>query len=130
MVSNGKYRHWARAFMRTLRRTLKMLRRVHYQYLDSSTYNHMLKKACSRCAKQSRRVQTENKIPDFPKGKRPFKYGLEVPKNWKRIYAATGNTCWQHTVKKRYVHLSCTNSLILRLQIIILQLTISIADYK
>ena len=102
-VSNGIHRRWARAFLRVLRRTLKRLRRVQFSGLESSTYDPSPKIARSRRAKRARRAQAEARIPDPPKGKRNFKYGLEVPKNWmdiKRLDAVAGNTRWQQAVEK------------------------------
>ena len=94
-VSNGIHRRWARAFLRVLRRTIKRLRRIQSSGFESTIYDPLPKKAHSRRAKRARRAQAEAKIPDPPKGKRNFKYGLEVPKNWmdiKRLDAAAGNT--------------------------------------
>ena len=81
MVSNGIHRRWARAFLRVLRRTIKRLRRIQSSGFESTTYYPLPKKAHSRRAKRTRRAQAEAKTPDPPKGKRNFKYGLEVPKN-------------------------------------------------
>jgi len=58
----------------------------------------------------SHRANKEHKAADHveekataPKGRHTFKYGLEVPKNWKdilRIDDAAGNRNWQDAVEK------------------------------
>ena len=61
------------------------------------------KKARQTKAKNARLAQAQEPIPVPPKGKRTFKHGLEVPKNWKdikRIDNSAGNTPWQNAVKK------------------------------
>ena len=103
-VSNGKHRRWARAYLRSLKRTLRRLRKVDFFSFESSTFNPSPpKKAHSRRTKRARRMQAEVSTPDPPKGKRTFKHGLEVPRNWKdvmRIDYAAGNTRWQQAVEK------------------------------
>jgi len=109
-ISNGKHRRWARAFLRSLKHTLFRLCRCHTFGFEATTYHLSLKKHCSR------RATNEHKAAEcciqekatVPKGKRAFKYGLEVPKNWKDIlciYDTAGNQNWQDTVEKEVVAL-------------------------
>ena len=96
-ISNGIHRRWARAFLRSLKRTIRRMKRVAFQELEASSYDpNPSKKACSRRAKRhARKAHTRDEIHKLPKGKRTFKYGLEVPKSWKdfiMIDAAAGNT--------------------------------------
>jgi len=112
-ISNGKHRRWARAFLRSLKRTLRRLRRCHTFGFEASTYHPSPKK------RRSRRATTEHKAAERaqekatePKGKRIFKYGLEVPKNWKdilRIDEAAGNRNWQDAVEKEVAALVMHN---------------------
>ena len=84
-IPNGKHRRWARTLLCTLRQTFKRLHRVQFYGCESTTYDHMPKIAHSHRAKWSRRAQAETTIPNPPKGKRDFKSGLKVPKNWMNI---------------------------------------------
>ena len=82
------------------------MKRVAFQELEASSYEpNPSKKALSRRAKRHcRRTQAKEAIHKPPKGKRTFKYGLEVPKTWKdiiRIDSAAGNTRWQQAVEKK-----------------------------
>ncbi len=57
-------------------------------------------------------AQAKKPIPVPPKGKRTFKHGLEVPKNWKdikRIDDSAGNTRWQNAVEKEVAALIMHN---------------------
>ena len=104
-ISNGIHRRWARAFLRSLKRTIRRMKRVAFLELEASSYDpNPSKKACSRRAKRhARKANAKDAVHKPPKGKRTFKYGLEVPKTWKdiiRIDAAAGNTLWQQAVEK------------------------------
>ena len=103
-ISNGIHRRWARTFLRALKRTIRRMKKVDFNYIESSTYDPVVsKKARRHVIKRTRRAQAEKPIPVPPKGKRTFKHGLEVPKNWKdikRIDDAAGNTRWQDAVEK------------------------------
>ena len=103
-ISNGIHRRWARTFLRALKRTIRRMKQVDFSFIESSTYDPVVsKKARRQQAKRARRAQAEKPIPVPPKGKRTFKHGLEVPKNWKdikRIDDAAGNTRWQDAVEK------------------------------
>jgi len=103
-ISNGKHRRWARSFLRSLKRTLRRLRRCHMFGFDATTYHPTPKKRRSRRATQLQRdEERKQEKTTEPKCKRTFKYGLEVPKNWKdilRIDAAAGNRTWQDAVEK------------------------------
>ena len=70
------------------------------------------KKARKMKAKKARFAQAEKPTPVPPKGKRTFKHGLEVPKNWKdikRIDDSAGNTRWQDAVEKEVAALIMHN---------------------
>ena len=104
-ISNGQHRRWARAFLRSLKRTIRRMKRVAFQELTASSYDpNPSKKASSRRAKrQCRKAQAKEAVLKPPKGKRTFKYGLEVPKSWKDIIrkdTAAENTRWQQAVEK------------------------------
>ena len=103
-ISNGIHRRWARTFLRALKRTIRRMKKVDFNYIESSTYDPVVsKKARRHVVKRARRAQAGKPIPVPPKGKRTFKHGLEVPKNWKdikRIDDAAGNTRWQDAVEK------------------------------
>ena len=102
-ILNGQHRRWARAFLRSLRCTLRRLRRTTFLGYSATTYNPSPKKSRSR---RSRLRTEEERVRDavpFAKCRRTFKYGLEVPKSWKdiqRIDDAAGNTKWQDAVAK------------------------------
>lgn len=74
-ISNGQHRRWARAFLRSLKRTIRIMKRVAFQELEVSSYNpNSSKKACSRRAKrQARKAQARDAIHKPPKGRRTFK---------------------------------------------------------
>ena len=104
-ISNGKHRRWARAFLRSLKRTLRRLRRCHtIGSYEASTYHPSPKnrRSCRANKEQQAAERVQEKARE-PKGKRSFKYGFEEPKNWKdilRIDEAAGNRNWQLAVEK------------------------------
>ena len=52
-ISNGQHRRWARAFLRSLKRTIRRMKRVAFQELTASSYDpNPSRKACSRRAKR------------------------------------------------------------------------------
>ena len=102
MFSNTKQRRWARAFLRSVKRTIRRLRRSHFFGFDATTHFPTPKKRRSRRANRENE-QKEEKKQQGPKRTGTFKYGLEVPKNWKdllRIDEAAGNRKWQEAVEK------------------------------
>ena len=85
-VSNGIHRRWARSFLRALKRTIRRIKKVDFYHIESSTFDPTVsKKARQTKAKKARLAQAKKPIPVPPKGKRTFKHGLEVPKNWRDI---------------------------------------------
>ena len=85
-VSNGIHRRWARSFLRALKRTIRRIKKVDFYHIESSTCDPTVsKKVRQMKSKKPRLAQTNKPIPVPPKGKRTFKHGLEVPKNWKDI---------------------------------------------
>jgi len=103
-ISNEQHRRWARAFLRSLRRTLRRLRRSSVLIFEATTFYPNPKKRRSRHAAQAEQAKdrAEDKATEG-KSKRTFKYGLKVPKNWKdilRIDTAAGDRKWQDAVEK------------------------------
>ena len=106
-VETGKHRRWARAFLRSLKVTLRRMRRVCNRSFDSRTYvpnpkrptrgahlNHKQKVAMRRAQKAKGKAK---------KTRNEFKYGIEVPRSWRdiiRIDTENGNTKWQDSVTK------------------------------
>jgi len=77
----------------------------HFFGFDATTHFPTPKKRRSRRATKADREneQKEEKKQQGPKRTGTFKYGLEVPKNWKdllRIDEAAGNRKWQEAVEK------------------------------
>ena len=103
-VSNGIHRYWARKFPRSLKQTLCRLRICGFDGFDMTTYNLSPGKNRRSCCYQSDCKNKSGPIKaTAPTHKRNFKFGFEVPKNWKdilRLDGATGNTLWQDAVKK------------------------------
>ena len=104
-LSNTKHRRWARAFLRSIKRTIRRLRRSHFFGFVATTHFPTPKKRRSRRATKSDREndQKEEKKQQGPKRTGTFKYGLEVPKNWKdllRTDEAAGNHKWQEAVER------------------------------
>ena len=100
---NDRYGRWARKFLRSLKRTLRRLRRCNFFGFTSTTYRQSHKRA--RRGKEL--VVNGKKVSITPtspsKSVRPFKYGFEVPQNWKdiiRLDTANGNRKWQDAVEK------------------------------
>ena len=102
-ILNAQHRRWARAFLRSLRCTLRRLRRTTFLGYTATTYNPSPKKTRSRRSKlRTEEARVRDAVP-FAKCRRTFKYGLEVPKSWKdimRIDDAAKNTKWQDVVAK------------------------------
>ena len=70
------------------------------------------KKSRQNKAKKERLAHAEKRIPLPTKGKRNFKHGLKVPKNWKdikRIDGSAGNTRLQNAVEKEVAALIMHN---------------------
>ena len=104
-ISNSKHRRWARSFLRSLRHTIRRMRRSNYMDgFRAETYHPTPKKARSRRSVKARRAaERSEEKKNEPKLNRTFKYGFELPKTWKdilRIDKAAGNTLWQDAVKK------------------------------
>ena len=105
-VMNGIQRRWARNFLRSLKVTLRRMRRTCNRTFEARTFNPTAKKptrGSHLTRKQRRSMRKLQKQKGSSKSKATFKYGIEVPKNWKdivRIDAAAGNTKWQDSVKK------------------------------
>jgi hypothetical protein len=101
-VSNRIHERWTHTFLKSLKRTLRRLRRCEFDGFDATTYNPFPGKKRS-----SRRYQSDNKIKSghikatAPTYKRTFNFCFKVPKNWKdilRLDGAAGNTLWQDAV--------------------------------
>jgi len=109
-ILNSKDRRWARAFLRSVRRAIRHLRRSHFFGFDATTHFPTPKKRRSRQATKADREneQKEEKQKQGTNRTGTFKYGLEVPKNWKdllRIDEAAGNRKWQKAVGQSF---ACT----------------------
>ena len=102
-ILNGIHRRWARAFLISLRHTLR--RRHCTSFLGYSTmlHNPSPKKRWSRRSCHSAGKTRIADAVSFVKCRRTFKYGLEVPKSWKEIICidtAAGNHKWQEAAAK------------------------------
>ena len=86
-VSNGIHGRWDRTLLRSLKRTLRRLRRRDFFGFDVTTYNpsrgkqQRRSRSYTNCAKDPSGLKVSTK----PTQKRTFKFGVEVPKNWKDI---------------------------------------------
>ena len=116
-VDNGIQRRWARSFMRALKTTLRRMRRTCNGTFSSRTFVPNPKRP-TRARHLSRRQKISMRRAEIDKGRskpRPceFKYGIEVPRNYKdilRIDKASGNTKWQDAVTKEVgalIHHKC-----------------------
>ena len=104
-VSNGIWRRWARAFLRSIRLAIRRLRKTHIIGFESSTYETFPSELSVNRFKRSRRATTtaSKKKTKKPRNQKVFKHGLEVPRNWNdilRIDAAAGNRHWQDAVEQ------------------------------
>ena len=106
-VETGIQRRWARNFLRSLKVTLRRMRRTCNGTFAARTFNPTAKRPTRGphlSRKQRilmRRAQKQNGSSK-PKPDN-FKYGIEVPRNWKdivRIDKAAGNSKWQDAVTK------------------------------
>ena len=102
-TNNDRYGRWARKFLRSLKRTLRRLRRCNFFGFTSSSYRLSSK----RCRRGKELIVNGKKVgldtTPNSKSSRPFKYGFEVPQNWSdilRLDAANGNRKWQDAVMK------------------------------
>ena len=77
-ISNGKHHRWARAFLRSLKRTIRKMTRVAFINFEASSYdpNQSMKASSRRAKRQARKTQAKVEIHKPPKGKRTFKYGF------------------------------------------------------
>ena len=113
-TSNQRYGQWARLFLRSLKRTLRRLRRSSILGFTATTYNPSPKKLRSRRGK-SLTINGKAIKPSIvaPTHSRDFKFGLEVPKSWQdiiRIDTAAGNRTWQDAIEKEIaalIHHQC-----------------------
>ena len=100
-ISNGIYRRWARAFLRSIRRSSRRLRKVQNQGFESIMHDTY---PCELSLNRFKRVQRAATTASKSRSKREpntLKHGLEVPRNWKdivRIDAEAGNRHWQDAV--------------------------------
>ena len=87
---------WARKFLRSLKRTIRRLRKCDSNGFDATMYNPSPGKK-----RRSRRYQSDSNTKSGPEKatapthKRAFKFDFEVPKRWKdiiRLDADAGNT--------------------------------------
>ena len=101
-VSNKMYGRWARFFLRSLKRTLRRLRRSSFFGFQSTSFEPTPKKRRSRRYTPTFMHKMAIDEP-LPNDRRTFKFGLEVPRNWKdilRLDAVAGNRAWQGAVEK------------------------------
>ena len=103
-VLKSKHRRWARAFLRSVKRTIRRLRRSHFFGFEATTHFPYPKtRHCRRATMAERAVEhKQEKGAQGPKRIGTFKYGLEVPRNWKdllRIDTEAGNRKWQEAVE-------------------------------
>ena len=106
-VETGKHRRWARAFLRSLKVTLRRMRRVCTRSFESRTFVPNPKKPTRGphlsyqqkfSMRRAQKTQGASK-----KSRNEFKYGIEVPRNWRDIICIdkeSGNTNWQDSVTK------------------------------
>jgi hypothetical protein len=106
-TENGIQRRWARNFLRSLKVTLRRMRRTCNDTFDSRTFvSNPKRPTCGSHLNLKQRIsmrkaQKQDGSSKFSKSN--FKYGIEVPKNWKdiiRIDKQAGNTKWQDSVTK------------------------------
>jgi hypothetical protein len=103
-ISNGTNRRWARAFLRSLRMTIRRMRKSNQLGFEtSSDFPSKTRRSRKATIAATSRSRDEESTPQPSTKKREYKYGLEVPKSWKdilRIDKAAGNTTWQDAVSK------------------------------
>ena len=103
-VSNGIQRRWARAFLRSLRRTIRRMRMVNPSGLNAFSDN--IKSPSQSSLHRKTRARRGGTKASKKKSKSPkvtFKHGLEVPRSWKdvvRIDAEAGNRRWQEAIEQ------------------------------
>ena len=103
MVSNGIWRRWARAFLRSIRLAIRRLRKTHIFGFGSSTHEPFPSALSHDGVKYARRAATTASKKPKAKKHKTFKHGLEVPRTWKdiiRIDAEAGNRRWQEAVEQ------------------------------
>ena len=84
-VSNGIHRRWARAFLRSMRRFVRRMKKVDYRGFVSSRHDPFpFSLSVNRFKRVRRATRKESKHPRSRKPK-VYKYGLEVPRTWSDI---------------------------------------------
>ena len=84
------------------------MKKIELSFIESITYNPVVSKKFHRHhVRQARQAQADKPIPVPLMKKITFKYGLEVPKNWKDIKMIDDDACntrWKDTVEKKLLH--------------------------
>ena len=120
-VSDVTYCRWARLFSKSLKLTLRRLRRNSFEGSESTIYTPVpAKRRRSRQYVQGNKdtYGSPTKTPD--RTKRVFKFGFEIPKNWSDILIideAVGIPYGRMALKKKLLHWFITSALLLSLLI-------------
>ena len=105
-IETGKQRRWARNFMRSLKVTLRRMRRTCCRTFEARTFVPNPKRPTRGPHLNSKKrysMRKAQKKTGATKPRTEFKYGIEVPRNWNdiiRIDKDNGNSKWQDSVKK------------------------------
>ena len=117
-IHSSKQHRWARALLRSVRQTIRRRRRVddgfgsfHSKSFDPTPVTPSW--TSDMTSDERKRIRRAEKKKAKPKRKAEFKYGIEIPRNWRdieRIDRTNGNTNWADAVKKEVaalIHHGC-----------------------
>ena len=121
-ILNGKYRRWARKFLRSLRRAMRRFFKVNHGGFQSNTFDQRadsvitpdsvrVRRRAARAAHATAATKNSSKRK-APAGNNKqmghFKYGVEVPREWAdvvRLDRASGSREWHFAVEKEMASL-------------------------
>ena len=122
-ILNGKYRRWARKFLRSLRRAMRRFFKVDTRGFQSNSFptrtdsvitpaNVQARRRAARAAKATAAKKVTTSKRKAPTGNNrqmgTFKYGIEVPRKWAdvvRLDRANSSLEWHHAVEKEMASL-------------------------